>query len=207
MPPVSRIESSLRAREEKYDQRRTELAISALETLGERGYARTSLHEIAQKSPYSHGVVHYYFKDKVELITYCVRYYKTQCATRYDEIVATSTTADHLRERFAARLVQTLVEDSSMHRLWYDLRTQSLFEDDFRADVLDIDTLLEQMIGRVVGRYAELAGRPLAVDQPTCYALLDGVFEKALLGHIAGQADAVPLLEQRALDVLPRLLG
>lgn len=207
MPPVSRIESSLRAREEKYDQRRTELAISALETLGERGYARTSLREIAQKSPYSHGVVHYYFKDKVELITYCVRYYKTQCATRYDEIVATSTTADHLRERFAARLVQTLVEDSSMHRLWYDLRTQSLFEDDFRADVLDIDTLLEEMIGRVVSRYAELADRPLAVDLPTCYALLDGVFEKALLGLIAGQADAVPLLEQRALELLPRLLG
>ena len=63
---------------EKYDERRTQLAISALATLGELGYARTSLREIAQNSEFSHGVVHYYFADKLELITHCVRYYKAQ---------------------------------------------------------------------------------------------------------------------------------
>ena len=29
-------------------------------------------------SEFSHGVVHYYFADKIELIIYCVRYYKAQ---------------------------------------------------------------------------------------------------------------------------------
>ena len=29
-----------------------------------------------------------------------------------------------------------------MHRLWYDLRNQSLFEESFRADVLEIDQRL-----------------------------------------------------------------
>ena len=29
--------------------------------------------------------------------------------------------------------------DAPMHRLWYDLRNQSLFEESFRADVLEID--------------------------------------------------------------------
>src|SRR5580698_7702400 len=61
---------------DKYDQRRNELAESALRTLGERGYTRTSLREIATNSEFSHGVVHYYFADKLELIVYCVRYYK-----------------------------------------------------------------------------------------------------------------------------------
>ena len=56
--------------------RRDQLAESALATLGELGYAKTSLREIAQHSAFSHGVVHYYFSNKEELITYCVRYYK-----------------------------------------------------------------------------------------------------------------------------------
>ena len=46
-----------------------------------------------------------------------------------------------------------------MHRLWYDLRTQSMFEEPLREAVALIDKTLEDMIWRVVSRYAELAGR------------------------------------------------
>jgi TetR/AcrR family transcriptional repressor of bet genes len=192
---------------DKYDERRTQLAISALATLGELGYARTSLREIAQNSEFSHGVVHYYFADKFELITHCVRYYKAQCVTRYDDLVAESTTAEELLERFAAKLVETMTDEAPMHRLWYDLRTQAMFEEQFRPDVLMIDATLQEMVGRVVTKYAELAGRPLALDLATSYALLDGVFEKALLAHLTGDAKASEHLRARVLDVLPRLLG
>ena len=61
---------------DKHDARRNQLAESALKTLGEVGYARTSLREVAHNSEFSHGVVHYYFHDKLELILYSVRYYK-----------------------------------------------------------------------------------------------------------------------------------
>ena len=90
-----------RAPADKYDERRDQLAESALRTLGERGYARTSLREIANNSAYSHGVVHYYFADKLELVVYSVRYYKARCVTRYDGVVADSTTAEDLLDRFA----------------------------------------------------------------------------------------------------------
>src|SRR3954452_1013640 len=86
---------------DKYEERRRELATAALQTLGELGYARTSLREIAVNSPYSHGVVHYYFADKVELITYCVRQYKAECVTRYDGIIASASAADELAVAFA----------------------------------------------------------------------------------------------------------
>src|SRR5215510_8074869 len=122
---------------ERYEERRRELATAALQTLGELGYARTSLREIAQNSPYSHGVVHYYFADKVELITYCVRQYKAECVQRYDAIVETSESADALAPAFADALAETLVADAAMHRLWYDLRSQALFEASFRDDVLE----------------------------------------------------------------------
>src|SRR5262245_55608500 len=195
-----------RSREEKYDERRNQLAESALRTLGELGYARSSLREIANNSEFSHGVVHYYFEDKLELIVYCVQYYKKQCVTRYDAVVSDSTTADQLIEAFGAKLVETLQDEAPMHRLWYDLRTQSMFEERMREAVLHIDRTLEEMIWRVVSRYAELAGRELRVNAPAAYGLLDGVFQQALLGHIAGTESALDDLVGQVHGLMPLLL-
>jgi TetR/AcrR family transcriptional regulator, transcriptional repressor of bet genes len=195
------------SREERFEERRTQLAQSALETLGELGYARTSLREIAQNSEFTHGVVHYYFADKVALITHCVRLYKTQCVNRFDEIVETSTTADELLERFALRLVDSIVTEAPLHRLWYDLRNQSLFEDAFRDDVLEIDETIQGLTWRVVTRYAALAGGLPILDERSTYALLDGLFEKALLHHLAGQADASHELVVRVRWLLPRVVA
>lgn len=190
----------------KVDARRTELAESALVTLGELGYARTSLRNIAENSEFSHGVVHYYFRDKAELITHGVRHYKTQCATRYDEIVETALTPEEFGERFLTKLGETLVQDAAMHRLWYDVRNQSQFDEALRADVHDIDRLLEAMIWRVLSRYAELLGRSPVSDKSIAYACFDGLFQQALLAHLNGDEDAVPDLQERVRSLLGVLL-
>ncbi|HYA51463.1 MAG TPA: TetR family transcriptional regulator, partial [Streptosporangiaceae bacterium] len=113
---------------DKFAERRAHLAAAALQTLAELGYARTSLRDIAQNSNFSHGVLHYYFSDKFELITYCVRQYRAECVTRYDSIVATAGSAAELKREFGAAMATTLREDATLHRLWYDLRNQSLFD-------------------------------------------------------------------------------
>ncbi|GAA2132522.1 TetR/AcrR family transcriptional regulator [Nocardioides bigeumensis] len=207
MPAASATRQGRRDPADKHGQRRDQLAESALTTLGELGYARTSLREIAQNSEFSHGVVHYYFANKVELIVYCVRHYKARCVTRYDAIVEESTTAEGLADAFADKLVETLTDEAPMHRLWYDLRTQSMFEPELREAVLEIDDTLEQMVWRVVSRYAELAGGELAYDPGTTYAVLDGIFEKALLGHIVGDETALSTIHQRARTLMPTLLA
>ncbi|WP_433012162.1 TetR/AcrR family transcriptional regulator [Kribbella sp. CA-294648] len=191
---------------DKFAERRAQLATSALRTLSELGYARTSLREIAQNSDFSHGVLHYYFRDKVELITYCVKLYKAECVTRYDQIVATARSADQLRTDFAEALAVTCHEDGTMHRLWYDLRNQALFEESFRADVLEIDQTLELMIWRIVSTYAELSGRPITVSASTAYALFDGLFQQALLRHLSGQPNALQDLREGVDRILPKLL-
>ncbi len=193
------------SRAERAEERRAQLAQSALATLGELGYARTSLREIAQNSEFTHGVVHYYFADKVELITHCVRLYKAQCINRFDEVVVTSQTAAELLDRFADRMVETMTTEASLHRLWYDLRTQSLFEDAFRDDVLEIDRTLQDMIWRVVTRYAELSATDAMLDPQAAYALFDGLFEKALLGFLSGDSSAGPSLADRVRWLLPQI--
>ncbi|WP_067690247.1 TetR/AcrR family transcriptional regulator [Nocardia jejuensis] len=189
---------------DKYAERRAQLASSTLQTLAELGYARTSLREIAQNSEFSHGVLHYYFRDKVDLLTESVRQYEAACVTRYDEVVETATTAEGLRGGFAEAMTTTLCADALMHRLWYDLRNQSLFEETFRADVLEIDERREQMIWRVVTTYAELCGLPPAISSSMAYTAFDGLFLQALMHHLAGRDDAVAELDANVRATLTR---
>ncbi|MDX6264499.1 MAG: hypothetical protein QOH84_6187 [Kribbellaceae bacterium] len=191
---------------DKFAERRAQLATSALRTLSELGYARTSLREIAQNSDFSHGVLHYYFRDKVELIMFCVKLYKAECVTRYDQIVATARSADQLRTDFAQALATTCDEDGTMHRLWYDLRNQALFEESFRVDVLEIDKTLELMIWRIVSTYADLSGKPITVSPATAYAQFDGLFQQALLRHLSGDPKALDTLRDGVDKTLPKLL-
>lgn len=184
---------------DKFAQRRAQLANSALRTLAELGYARTSLREIAQNSEFSHGVLHYYFRDKVDLITYCVRQYKAATISRYDQVLAASDTPEELRERFVNGMVTSLHRDADMHRLWYDLRSQSMFEESFRDDVREIEHSIERMIGRIISLYAEQRDLQLTAPPRLVYAMVDGVFQHALLGHLAG--------DERAAADLPAGLG
>lgn len=202
-----RRERIARRQVDKFAERRDELAAAARETLAELGYANTSLRDIAQHSAFSHGVLHYYFADKFELITYCVRQYKAECVRRYDSIVATAATPGELSAGIGAAMAATLRDDAAMHRLWYDLRNQSLFEPAFRPDVTEIDQSLERMIWRIVSKFADLAGRPPAVSSKVAYALADGLFQHALLAQIGGDPGAGDELGASVRLLLPSLVG
>ncbi|MCG0284525.1 TetR/AcrR family transcriptional regulator [Streptomyces sp. PSAA01] len=192
---------------DKHDVRRRALVDSALRTLGELGYAKSSLREIANNSPFSHGVVHYYFQNKVELIVYCVKQYKAVCVTRYDGVVADSTTAAGLVVAFANKLCETIVDEAPMHRLWYDLRAQSMFEEYLREAAHQIDRSLEEMTWRVVTRYADLAGTETALSPLTVYGMLDGVFQQALLDYLSGQEqEALGILREQVSELMPLTL-
>jgi AcrR family transcriptional regulator len=180
-----------RLRIDKFGARRIELAEAALETLAELGYARTSLREIAQKSDFTHGVLHYYFTDKVDLICCSVRHYKATCVTRYDQVVAAARSRDELLDGFLDKLGETMRVEAHMHRLWYDLRAQALFEDAFRDDVKAIDKSLEDMVWRIACSFAGFDGKQPAVSPSALYAVFDGLFQKYLLRYLSHDGDAI----------------
>ena len=201
--PAPRTGRRPRVPVDKFGARRIELAEAALETLGALGYARTSLREIAQNTEFTHGVVHYYFSDKTELICFCVRHYKAKCVKRYDEVVAAAKSRDTLMAGFLERLAATIRDEAPMHRLWYDLRSQALFEDVFRQDVREIDKSLEMMIWRIATRYAELGGKEVEISPAALYALFDGLFQKCLLRHVGGEAAAIDEFIEEIKALLP----
>jgi TetR/AcrR family transcriptional repressor of bet genes len=205
MPSSAVVRS--RSRVDKFEERRRELADAALLTLAELGYAHTSLRTIADNTTFSHGLLHYYFADKIDLITYCVRRYKDACVQRYEGLVAEASTPDELAAACGNGLAATLDDAPLMHRLWYDLRSQSMFEESLREAVTQIDQSLEDMIARVVNRYAELAGTEPAIAAPVAYGMFDGIFQQALLGHLNGRDGALDDLRNQVVGLMPMLLA
>ncbi|WP_326946935.1 MULTISPECIES: TetR/AcrR family transcriptional regulator [unclassified Amycolatopsis] len=196
-----------RTRVDKFEERRRELADAALLALADLGYARTSLRTIAEHTKFSHGLLHYYFADKVELITYCVRRYKAACVQRYEGGVGEVATPAELAAACADGLAAALADAPLMHRLWYDLRSQSMFEEAFRDDVAEIDDSLQDMIWRNVSAYADLAGTPPNCSPSEAYALFDGLFQQALLRYLMSTEGALDDLRNGVRALFPRLLS
>jgi AcrR family transcriptional regulator len=206
-PTVTRLDWLPRRPVDKFAERRSELAEAALQTLSELGYARTSVREIAQNSAFTHGVLHYYFRDKVDLILCSVRQYKARCVTRYDEVTAAARSCEELVDGFLSVLAETLRQEAHLHRLWYDIRAQAMFETAFQADVAEIDKSLEDMVWRIVSRYAELARTRPPLPPAACYAVIDGLFQNYLLKHLSGDEGAGRDLQADVKLVLGRVLG
>lgn len=183
-------ERGMAKRSSKVAAKKDELARAAFRTLSELGYAGTSLRDIAANSEYSHGVLHYYFADKLDLITHCVRLYKSECVAAYDDVLDHVDDAATLRARFVRRLVDTVVDELPTHKLWYDLRMQSMFEPSLIDGVREIDEELRAMIWRVVSRYAELSGGVPVLDATGVYAAFDGPFERAVRRLATGESGA-----------------
>jgi len=163
--------------------------------------------EIAQNSAFSHGVLHYYFNDKVDLILCSVRQYKARCITRYDAVVAQARSADELVDGFLDALGRTLSDEAHLHRLWYDIRAQALFDASFQADIAEIEKSLEDMIWRIMERLFALASIAPTVSSSATYAIMDGLFQQALLKYLSGQTDAVPNLQADVRAVLRHIAG
>ena len=120
---------------------------------------------------------------------------------------------DHKRVAAEANLrtandqLETLRKEATMHRLWYDLRAQSLFEAAFRPDVAEIDKSLEKMIWRVMSRFAEITGATLHVPSSVAYAMFDGLFQQGLLKHLSGDKKAVAAMQSHVRLVVSQLVG
>ena len=180
--------------------RRTELADAAVETLGELGYARTSLREIAARSGLSLGPLHYHFTDKTALIAFCVQRYKAIFIREMDAILDGRHDAATLPVLFAAGLAKSIRQHAHVHRLWYDIRAQAMFDRAFTDVVEEIETALIAM----TAHFCERAALPREMAL-TLYLTLDGHYRYATQRFLGGEKEAPRAFERQAMGLLQGL--
>jgi AcrR family transcriptional regulator len=184
---MNEMPSKLKARAErkvaKRDAKKRQIAQSAIEALKVLGYANTSLRDIAAHSDLSLGMLHYYFEDRAALIIYCVEIYKEEFVRNFEEALASASGRDQVITTFAEALVTSIVDDEMTHRLWYDIRTQAMFDETFRPVVAEIEGALINIIRTAFDK----AGQPTPAQLEIHYALLDGVFRFVMQRQIGDE--------------------
>ena len=156
----------------KRDEKRQQIAASAIKALTQLGYANTSMRDIASLSDMSLGMLTYYFGEKSDLIIYCVTNYKSDFVRANEAAISVEGDRTAVLDTFATGLAHTIKTDAASHRLWYDIRAQAMFDDSFRPAVNDIECRLMEMVRLLRDRI----GLPHPKDVDTDYAALDGLF-------------------------------
>lgn len=186
--------------------KRRELAQHALSALAELGFARLNLREVATRSGVALGVIHYYFTDKKELLIYCVGLYKDAFIQTLEAQIASADNLPALKSRVIIALVQSVEEQGHIHRLWYDIRAQALFDTAFQPVVDDHEARLIGVVQKFLDKMRALGGRPEMREHAEAldaYLTLDGWFRYFLQQHLAGNPQARKLFRQRLGGLLP----
>lgn len=187
--PATDISDKLRLRSsrkaEKREARKNEIAASTLDALKQLGYANTTLRDIASQSGLSLGSLSYYFTGKEELIVHCVRLYKEEFVGRMETAVSELQGREAVVEGFAVELVRAIVEDRSTHRLWYDIRTQAMFDAGFEPVVQEIEEKLQEIVANAM----RAVGHRDVSAAPAGYAMIDGLFLHLMQSHDAGRVN------------------
>ena len=186
----------------KLEERRAELARSALSTIARRGFANTSLRDIANDSPYSSAVLHYYFADKWELVAHCLAIFSEDRAALVAAILESEPSAEAFRTRLAKVITDGIRKNPDGYVMWYDLRSQVQVSPELADAVARIEEGRKQGAYRLSSRHAELMGRAIVLSDETNYALGDGLVQRAVNRHAAGERGALAWL---ALEI-PRFM-
>lgn len=194
---LHKIKADAQKRSKQRVSTKNELASNAIMALSELGYARTGLRDIATLSGRSVGALTYYFEDKTDLISYCVRLYKEEFVKQIDTAMDSHNSSSEAIEAVTSAFAWAIEHDAQKHRLWYDIRSQSLFEEAFRPVVKEIE---EQLIALVV-RILDQLGRPTE-NRQTTYFLLDGLFRVHLQAALEGDDQAPKNLKAAMWAVL-----
>lgn len=156
---------------ERHEAKKMALATSALDALMCTGYTSTAMRGIAAFCGMSTSNLSYYFIDKVELITWCVRLYKMEFIRRIRR-VADALPSQDIVEKLAGELARSVIEDRAKNRLWYDIRNQAMFDPSFLPIVTEIESSLVETLSGVL----RAAGMQVPFSGGLGYAMLDGVY-------------------------------
>lgn len=188
---------AVRKTSNKSAEKKRELALHAISSLAELGFARINLRDVAQRSGMSLGVIHYYFESKTDLLICCVGLYKEDFIIGLKELIAQARQVDKLVANVADYLADTIDQHAHIHRLWYDVRAQAQFDQAFQPAVDEVEHALTEVFRVLLVKLQELKVDCGNSDPLRLYITLDGWFRYFLQRKLVGEAGAIDAFRQR----------
>lgn len=182
--------------------RRRDLVTAALQTWSEHGYSQVSVRNVARRTRFSHGMVHYYFSSKQALVAECVRLLSQGCSLSSPEL-DDAASIEQLSVAFADQVSRSLTSDRQLHRIRYDLRNQSQFDRALRPYAEQLEAMWWGCVAEVRPRY-EALGWQFDPAFEVLAAQLDGLLERAVRAESFEEPDADGELRTALLQTLPR---
>lgn len=199
---ADRIEARSRRLGARREEKRQQIAESALEALMLYGCAGTTLRDIAERSGLSLGMMHYYFEDRRDLVIYCLQLYQDAFMARFESLIAEAESREDTLSAMAEGLADAVQNEALANRFWYDIRTLSLFDPSILPVVNGFQTALIDFARRL----SPLFGFPES-EAEARFAMLEGVFRYHAQRAIAGQVDDRDTLRQAFRRVLTVRFG
>lgn len=205
MTQLARADGSttVRSEDDIHQGRRHDLTVAALHTWSEYGYSHVSVRNVARRTRFSHGMVHYYFRSKDALVAECVRMIHESDIFAADAADPTDVTS--YSQAVADRVCDSLRTHRRMHRIRFDLRNQSQFEPELRRYADEIEHSHEAAEDAVRARYEQLGW---SFDPPfeLLAAQIDALRERAVRDNLLGDdlERTVSRMHDDLLLVLPR---
>lgn len=195
-------ENRAKQRDRNREQKRRELAENAIATIARAGYANTTLRDIAASTGVSLGKIQYYFPEKEGLLLYCVDLSVDKFTSQLNEILDAELNPREARSAYIELFAYSIVNYAHLHRLWYDIRNQAMFDGQLRPRVADVEA-------RFVAICDEL-GKKFAVDDVRgveIYVMLDGAYRYYIQQSIAGMPITAEDIAQRLKRIIGYLTG
>jgi AcrR family transcriptional regulator len=194
------IEDSPRKAAPRNTGKKRELALHALSSLAELGFARMNLRDVAQRSGVSLGVIHYYFENKTALLTHCVGLYKEDFVKDIKALIRVAPSLETLSGGVADFLADTVGQHAQVHRLWYDVRAQAQFDTAFHACVAEIELALIDIFDALLTKLQTLGVKCKETDPLRLYILIDGWFRYFLQQQLRGAVEAPSTFRVKILE-------
>tara|TARA_R110001592_G_scaffold363248_4_gene682208 strand:- start:59188 stop:59853 length:666 start_codon:yes stop_codon:yes gene_type:complete len=168
----------------KFETRRKSLGESTLATMGKKGYAHTSMRDIAAEAGVSLGTLHYYFVDKSELLTYCVKSFKRAFIQKVIAGCEAAGTFDELVTTFCNLCSDSMISEYQEHRVWFDIRSQALYETHFVPLRIEIERELGVMFRSFIAAAEKYSGYTITMETDAVGWMFEGLFETQLFNFI-----------------------
>ncbi len=191
-------------KQEKQSDKKQEVARHMLAALADLGFARLNLREIATRCGISLGSIHYYFKDKNDLLVYGLQLYKDDFVSNLTTMIDDATTLEELLRTTVCTLAGVVEEAGHTHRLWYDLRTQALFDPVFRSVADEIEAHLITLCERFLNKVQAVSGLELVLDAESLYLMIDGLIRYHMQQHLSGNEGAGDRMAERLFEIFKR---